>query len=66
MHVKVELKKKKNISLQSTLHMHVMLDLIFMVMNTKHAKPTEVGQEMHLSVNVSEVLHIFYPWSYIT
>ena len=34
---------------------HVTMDLIFMVMNTEHARPTEVGQEMHPSVNVSEV-----------
>ena len=42
-----------------------MMDLIFLVMNTEHARPTEVGQAMHPSVNVSEVLHICYPWSYI-
>ena len=34
---------------------HVTMDLIFVVMNTEHARPAEVGQAMHPSVNVSEV-----------
>ena len=34
---------------------HVMMDLIFLVINTEYARPAEVGQAMHPSVNVSEV-----------
>ena len=34
---------------------HVTMDLIFLVTSTEHARPAEVGQAMHPSVNVSEV-----------
>ena len=36
----------------------VMMDLIFLVMSTEHARPTDVGQAMHPSVNVSEVFKL--------
>ena len=37
---------------------HVTMDLIFLVMSTEHARPAEVGQAMHPSVNVSEVFKL--------
>ena len=36
----------------------VMMDLIFLVMSTEHARLAEVGQAMHPSVNVSEVFRL--------
>ena len=37
-----------------------MMDLIFLVMSTEHAKPAEVGQAMHPFVNVSEVFNLLF------
>ena len=40
----------------------VTMDLTSLVMNTEHARPAEVGQAMHPSVNVSEVFRLITAW----